>query len=47
MTEFDGAFAIVTGGASGIGAATAMPLSRRGAWVAVLERDVTGCRERT
>jgi NAD(P)-dependent dehydrogenase (short-subunit alcohol dehydrogenase family) len=41
MTEFDGAVAIVTGGASGIGAATAALLAERGARVAVLDRDVT------
>jgi NAD(P)-dependent dehydrogenase (short-subunit alcohol dehydrogenase family) len=38
--EFDGLVAIVTGGASGIGAATAALLSERGARVAVLDRDV-------
>ena len=42
MTEFDGAVAIVTGGASGLGAATAELLTARGARVAVLDRDVTG-----
>lgn len=42
MTEFDGAVAIVTGGASGIGAATAALLSERGARVAILDRDLTG-----
>ena len=41
MTEFDGAVAIVTGGASGIGAAAAALLAERGARVAVLDRDVT------
>src|SRR3954470_9801161 len=41
MTEFDGAVAIVTGGASGIGAATAAMLAERGARVAVLDRDVS------
>ena len=40
MNEFDGLVAIVTGGASGIGAATAALLSQRGARVAVLDRDV-------
>ena len=40
MSEFDGLVAIVTGGASGIGAATADLLSQRGARVAVLDRDV-------
>lgn len=38
-TEFDGAVAIVTGGASGLGAATASLLADRGARVAVLDRD--------
>ena len=42
MSEFDGAVAIVTGGASGIGAAVAALLAARGARVAVLDRDVTG-----
>lgn len=42
MSEFDGAVAIVTGGASGIGAAVATLLAARGARVAVLDRDVTG-----
>ncbi len=42
MSEFDGAVAIVTGGASGIGAATAALLAERGARVAVLDRDLTG-----
>lgn len=40
MTEFDGAVAIITGGASGIGAATAALLAERGARVAVLDRDI-------
>jgi NAD(P)-dependent dehydrogenase (short-subunit alcohol dehydrogenase family) len=40
MGEFDELVAIVTGGASGIGAATATLLSQRGARVAVLDRDV-------
>jgi NAD(P)-dependent dehydrogenase (short-subunit alcohol dehydrogenase family) len=39
MSEFDGAVAIVTGGASGLGAATAALLAERGARVAVLDRD--------
>ena len=42
MTEFDGAVAIVTGGASGLGAATAALLAERGARVAVLDRDAAG-----
>ena len=42
MTEFDGAVAIVTGGASGFGAATAALLAERGARVAVLDRDTAG-----
>ena len=41
-TEFDGAVAIVTGGASGIGKATAALLAARGARVAVLDRDTAG-----
>lgn len=41
MTEFDGLVAIVTGGASGIGAATAALLADRGAVVAILDRDVS------
>jgi 2-keto-3-deoxy-L-fuconate dehydrogenase len=40
MTDFTGLVAIVTGGASGIGAATAELLGQRGATVAVLDRDV-------
>lgn len=40
-TEFDGAVAIVTGGASGIGAAVARILAERGASVAVLDRDAS------
>jgi NAD(P)-dependent dehydrogenase (short-subunit alcohol dehydrogenase family) len=42
MSEFDGAVAIVTGGASGIGAATAALLHARGARVAVLDRTLDG-----
>src|SRR6185437_16111930 len=41
MTDFTGLVAVVTGGASGIGAATAGLLARRGAAVAVLDRDIT------
>jgi 2-keto-3-deoxy-L-fuconate dehydrogenase len=39
MTEFGGLVAVVTGGASGIGAATAALLAERGARVAVLDRS--------
>ena len=42
MTEFDGLVAVVTGGASGIGAATALLLQSRGARVAVLDRSIEG-----
>jgi 2-keto-3-deoxy-L-fuconate dehydrogenase len=42
MTDFAGLSAVVTGGASGIGAATAALLAARGARVAVLDRSVTG-----
>jgi NAD(P)-dependent dehydrogenase (short-subunit alcohol dehydrogenase family) len=38
MNDFDGLVAVVTGGASGIGAATAAQLRGRGASVAVLDR---------
>ena len=41
MTEFDGLVAVVTGGASGLGAATAALLAERGATVAILDRDVS------
>ena len=37
MSEFDGLVAVVTGGASGIGLATALALASRGATVAVLD----------
>jgi NAD(P)-dependent dehydrogenase (short-subunit alcohol dehydrogenase family) len=40
--EFDGLVALVTGGASGIGAATASLLREKGARVAVLDLDTTG-----
>lgn len=42
MAEFDGRKALVTGGASGIGAATAARLTARGARVAVLDLNVEG-----
>jgi 2-keto-3-deoxy-L-fuconate dehydrogenase len=42
MTEFDGLVAIVTGGASGLGEATAALLADRGARVAVLDRSTAG-----
>ena len=45
MAEFDGLVAVVTGGASGIGAATARLLQARGAQVAVLDRDPDGAPE--
>ena len=40
--EFDGLVAVVTGGASGIGLATAETLAARGATVAVLDRSIDG-----
>jgi 2-keto-3-deoxy-L-fuconate dehydrogenase len=42
MSDFDGLVAVVTGGASGIGAATAEVLTARGARVVVLDL-ATGC----
>jgi 2-keto-3-deoxy-L-fuconate dehydrogenase len=42
MTDFEGLVAVVTGGASGIGAATARLLQERGARVAVLDRGPDG-----
>jgi 2-keto-3-deoxy-L-fuconate dehydrogenase len=42
MTEFDNLVALVTGGASGIGAAAAKLLVERGARVAVLDRPIEG-----
>jgi NAD(P)-dependent dehydrogenase (short-subunit alcohol dehydrogenase family) len=41
MTDFTGLVGIVTGGASGIGAATAELLGQRGASIAVLDRDIS------
>jgi NAD(P)-dependent dehydrogenase (short-subunit alcohol dehydrogenase family) len=40
--EFEGLVAIVTGGASGIGASTVRVLLERGATVTVFDRDITG-----
>ncbi|MFD8972846.1 SDR family NAD(P)-dependent oxidoreductase [Streptomyces sp. NPDC059593] len=45
MTELTGLKALVTGGASGIGLATARTLAARGAAVAVLDLDPEGVRE--
>ena len=42
--KIDGQAALVTGGASGLGAATARELARRGAKVAVLDRNAEGAR---
>ena len=42
MSDFEGLVAVVTGGASGIGAATARLLRERGAHVAVLDRSTDG-----
>ncbi|WP_030679181.1 SDR family NAD(P)-dependent oxidoreductase [Streptomyces sp. NRRL B-1347] len=42
MTDFEGLNALVTGGASGIGRATAELLAARGAHVAVLDLDPSG-----
>ena len=41
MSEFENLTAVVTGGASGIGAATAALLAERGARVAILDRDIS------
>jgi len=40
LRTFEGAVALVTGGASGIGAALGRELARRGAWVALGDREV-------
>jgi NAD(P)-dependent dehydrogenase (short-subunit alcohol dehydrogenase family) len=42
MTDFNELVALVTGGASGIGAATAILLQQRGARVAILDRSIDG-----
>src|SRR5215213_10073637 len=42
MTDFEGLAAVVTGGASGIGAATARLLQSRGAQVAALDPNTDG-----
>ncbi len=42
MNEFDGRGAIITGGASGIGAATAARFATSGARVAIIDRDAAG-----
>ena len=42
MSDFEGLVALITGGASGIGAATAVLLQSRGARVAVLDRSTDG-----
>jgi len=47
MNDFDGLVAVVTGGASGIGAATASLLLSRGARVAVLDRNTEGAPDGT
>ncbi len=47
MSEFDGLVALVTGGASGIGAATARRLQELGARVAVLDRGIGGAPQGT
>src|SRR5690606_16493220 len=44
-TSLHGLVAIVTGGASGIGAAIARRLHEEGAQIAVLDRDITGADE--
>lgn len=45
--DFEGVAAVVTGGASGIGAAIARQLLARGARVAVLDRDLAGAPQGT
>ena len=46
MSDFDGLVALITGGASGIGAATAELLRDRGARVAVVDRETGGAPRR-
>jgi 2-keto-3-deoxy-L-fuconate dehydrogenase len=41
MTDFTGLTSVVTGGASGIGAATAQELKNRGARVAIIDRTIS------
>src|SRR5215218_6276150 len=41
MNDFEGRVAVVTGGASGIGAACAAEFERRGAKVAIVDRSVS------
>ncbi|MCA1217162.1 SDR family NAD(P)-dependent oxidoreductase [Streptomyces sp. 8L] len=47
LRDFEGLAALVTGGASGIGAAVAALLLARGARVAVLDREIAGAPEGT
>jgi NAD(P)-dependent dehydrogenase (short-subunit alcohol dehydrogenase family) len=45
MADFDGKIALVTGGASGIGAATARVLAARGAAVVIADLNLAGARQ--